>query len=61
MAVGWYFGFAAWAAIALTVLGAMWTATGVLSRCSIYYLIGYSTCPVSGAANPTLDAGRRNS
>lgn len=37
-----------WAAVALAVLGAMWTMTGVLSRCSIYYLIGYSTCPVAG-------------
>lgn len=36
-----------WAAVVLAVLGAMWTMTGVLSRCSIYYLIGYSTCPVS--------------
>ncbi|TAK28627.1 MAG: DUF2892 domain-containing protein [Myxococcaceae bacterium] len=37
-------GAASWA---LGVLGLMWTATGVLSRCSIYYLLGYSTCPVA--------------
>ena len=32
-------------AIGLSVVGAVWMATGVLSRCSIYYLLGYSTCP----------------
>jgi hypothetical protein len=31
--------------IGLSVAGAVWMATGVLSRCSIYYLLGYSTCP----------------
>ncbi|MFO0610557.1 MAG: DUF2892 domain-containing protein [Polyangiales bacterium] len=35
-------------AVALSVLGAMWFATGVLSKCSIYYLLGYSSCPASG-------------
>jgi hypothetical protein len=28
----------------MSVLGAMWMATGVLSKCSIYYLLGHSTC-----------------
>lgn len=32
-------------AVGLSVAGAVWMATGVLSRCSIYYLLGYSTCP----------------
>ena len=32
-------------AIGLSIGGAVWMATGVLSRCSIYYLLGYSTCP----------------
>jgi hypothetical protein len=32
-------------AIGLSAAGVVWMATGVLSRCSIYYLIGYSTCP----------------
>lgn len=32
-------------AIGLSIAGAAWMATGVLSRCSIYYLLGYSTCP----------------
>ena len=33
--------------VALSVLGAMWTLTGILSRCTIYYLLGHSTCRVS--------------
>lgn len=37
------------ATVALSMLGAMWFATGVLSKCSVYYLLGYSTCPASGA------------
>lgn len=36
-----------WAGGAIGVAGVMWTATGILSRCSIYYLFGYSTCPVA--------------
>jgi len=32
-------------AIGLSIAGAVWMATGVLSRCSIYYLLGYSTRP----------------
>jgi hypothetical protein len=31
-------------AIGLSIAGAVWMATGALSRCSIYYLLGYSTC-----------------
>ncbi|MBN8611095.1 MAG: DUF2892 domain-containing protein [Deltaproteobacteria bacterium] len=45
---GWYFALPLWAAITLSVLGAMWFLTGVLSKCSIYYVLGYSTCPASG-------------
>jgi len=41
--VGWIVALPLWARIALTAFGVMWTATGVLSRCSIYYLLGYST------------------
>lgn len=48
MGAGWYLALPAWAAIAMSVFGLMWFATGVLSKCSIYYLLGYSTCPVSG-------------
>jgi hypothetical protein len=51
-ALGWTLGWPRWGAIALTVLGAMWVLTGVLSKCSIYYILGYSTCPVSGEPLP---------
>lgn len=43
--VGWYFALPLAVAVATSVLGLMWMATGVLSRCSIYYLLGYSSCP----------------
>lgn len=46
---GWYFGLPVWASASLSVLGLMWAATGVLSKCSIYYLLGYSTCPLESA------------
>jgi Protein of unknown function (DUF2892) len=45
---GWYFGLSLYAAIPMTVFGLMWMLTGVLSKCSIYYLLGYSTCPIAG-------------
>jgi Protein of unknown function (DUF2892) len=49
LAVGaWCLGLALWLSVTMTVLGSMWTASGVLSRCSIYYMLGYSTCPISG-------------
>ncbi len=44
-AAGWYFDLPLWASIPMTVLGVMWTATGLLSKCSIYYALEYSTCP----------------
>lgn len=44
-AAGWYLDLPIWASVPMTVLGLMWTATGVLSKCSIYYALGYSTCP----------------
>lgn len=40
-----------WATVTLAVFGLAWAATGVVSRCGMYYLLGYSTCPV--------DRGRR--
>lgn len=42
----WYFALPGWAAVPMSVFGLMWFATGVLSKCSIYYALGYSTCPV---------------
>ena len=39
------------ATLPLSVLGAMWMLTGLLSKCSLYYLLGYSTCPARGHAD----------
>ncbi len=50
MGAAWYLALPTWAAVGMSVLGLMWLATGVLSKCSIYYLLGWSTCPVSGRA-----------
>jgi hypothetical protein len=47
--IGWYLGAAPWIAVALSVFGLMWTATGVLARCSVYYALGYSSCPSGGS------------
>lgn len=48
MGAGWYLALPAWVSITMSVFGLMWFATGVLSKCSIYYLLGHSTCPASG-------------
>ncbi|MEM9073735.1 MAG: DUF2892 domain-containing protein [Myxococcota bacterium] len=37
-----------WAVIATAVSGGAWALTGIVSRCGMYYLLGHSTCPVSG-------------
>lgn len=41
----WFIGAPPWAAVALTIVGVMWTLTGVVGRCALYYMLGYSTCP----------------
>lgn len=45
---GLYLQTPTWGSIAMVGGGLLWTATGLLSKCSIYYLLGYSTCPLSG-------------
>jgi hypothetical protein len=40
MGAGWYFALPIWATIPMSGFGLMWFATGVLSKCSIYYLLG---------------------
>lgn len=50
--VGWYAALPLWAAIPMSLFGLMWFLTGVLSKCSIYYLLGYSTGPVSAQSLP---------
>jgi Protein of unknown function (DUF2892) len=39
-------------AIGLGVVALMALLTSVLGVCSIYYMLGHSTCPVSGRPNP---------
>lgn len=43
-------------AIGLGVVSLMLLATSLMGVCSIYYLLGYSTCPISGQANPKMDS-----
>lgn len=45
-AAGWFTNASLSVTIALLVAGAGWAATGILSRCSLYYLVGYSSCPL---------------
>ena len=52
VAAGWYLDVPTWARVVLAVIGVMWTATGVLSKCSIYYAVGYSSCPARQTAPP---------
>ena len=52
---GWGLDLALWLSVTMTALGLMWTAGGLLSRCSIYYMLGYSTCPIR---NERLNAHR---
>lgn len=52
-AAGWYFALPDALAVAMAVLGGLWFLTGVLSKCSIYYMLGYSTCPLSGRPRST--------
>lgn len=39
-------------AIGLGIFSTMLLLTSVMGVCSVYYLLGYSTCPVSGKPNP---------
>jgi hypothetical protein len=49
-AAAWGFALPMLAAVGVSIAGAMLFATGAMSKCSIYYLLGYSTCPISGQA-----------
>ncbi|MCU0676960.1 MAG: DUF2892 domain-containing protein [Myxococcota bacterium] len=49
-ATGWVVGLGPLASGLLTASGIAWALTGLVSRCGVYYLLGYSTCPVSGRA-----------
>lgn len=39
--------------VALVGAGVATLATAVLARCSIYYVLGFSTCPISGKPRAT--------
>jgi hypothetical protein len=41
-------------AIGLGTLSAMLLVTSLTGACSIYYMLGYSTCPISGKPNPKM-------
>ena len=43
LALGW--------SIGLGIFSLMLLTTSVMGVCSIYYMLGYSTCPVSGKPN----------
>lgn len=50
VAVGWYRGWIdGWTAAVLAVLAGMLFMTSILGSCSIYHMLGFSTCPISGA------------
>lgn len=49
---GWYLGVPTWASGIMIVLGLMAVLTAILAKCSIYYLLGYSTCPMTGDSSP---------
>ncbi len=39
----------------VSTIGAMIFVTGIVSRCALYYLLGYSTCPASEKSDPFID------
>jgi len=53
IAAGWLLTLPTGLSVALLLLGTMWVATGVLSRCTIYYLVGYSTRSKMRESRPT--------
>ena len=43
LAAGWALPVPLVATVLMSIAGAMWAMTGVLSRCNVYYLLGMST------------------
>lgn len=41
-----------WPAIALAVLSVMLLLTSLTGSCSVYYMLGFSTCPVTNQTPP---------
>jgi glucose-6-phosphate-specific signal transduction histidine kinase len=53
VALAWYTGWiGGLAAILLAAVAGMLLLTSVLGSCSIYYMLGFSTCPISGDRRP---------
>jgi hypothetical protein len=50
LAFVWFDGIAA--RTASTVLGVATAATGLFARCTIYYVLGYTTCPIAARPAP---------
>ncbi len=46
--------------ISLGIFSAMLLLTSLMGVCSVYYLLGYSTCSVSGKPAPTQKSGLGN-
>lgn len=44
---GWLPRVPLWTSIAMTAAGLAWLLTGVVSRCGVYYLLGFTTCPIA--------------
>jgi hypothetical protein len=51
--VGWTVRPPMWIAVALTSFGVAWMLTGAVSRCALYCMLGYSTCPRETAGSAT--------
>ena len=47
-------------ALGLGVFSAMLLLTSLMGVCSVYYLLGYSTCPISGKPAPGQQGGLGN-
>ena len=51
-AAGFALGLSPLASAPMAVAGLAWFGTGATSRCGVYYLLGYSTCPIRDERNP---------
>ena len=53
-ALGPLLGWPMWATVATAAFGLVWLATGVVSKCGVYYIIGHSTCKANTESAPGL-------
>jgi hypothetical protein len=52
VALAWGAGITGSTLVVLAVMAGMLLVTSVTGTCSIYYMLGWSTCPVSGRSKP---------